>query len=127
MVLAVGLLTGVGVYLLLARRVFPVVLGLSLLAHAANLTVLSAGDPRRRAPIVVEGVERTLLADPLPQALVLTAIVISMAVTLYLLATFVAGGRVLGVRTVVRAAESDAEVELDSAATGPDQSTGEGR
>ncbi len=44
--LAVGLLAGVGVYLLLSRRVFSVILGLSLLTHAANLVVLAAGDPR---------------------------------------------------------------------------------
>ena len=107
LVLAVGLLAGTGVYLVLARRVFPVILGLSLLTHAANLVMLAAGDASQRAPIVVDGIERQLLADPVPQALILTAIVISMAVTLYLLALFTAGARVLETDSVVRAAEGD--------------------
>ena len=107
LVLAVGLLAGTGVYLVLARRLFPVILGLSLLTHAANLVMLAAGDASTRAPIVVDGIERQLLADPVPQALTLTAIVISMSVTLYLLALFAAGARVLETDSVVRAAESD--------------------
>lgn len=107
LILAVGLLAGAGVYLLLARRVFPVILGLSLLTHAANLVMLAAGDASERAPIVVEGIERQLLADPVPQALILTAIVISMAVTIYLLALFTAGARVLKTDGVLQAADSD--------------------
>ena len=107
LILAVGLLAGTGVYLLLARRVFSVILGLSLLTHAANLVMLAAGDASERAPIVVDGIERQLLADPVPQALILTAIVISMAVTLYLLALFAAGARVLGTDSVEQAADSD--------------------
>ncbi len=112
--LAVGLLTGVGVYLVLARKVFSVILGLSLLAHAANLVMLGAGESGERAPIVIEGVERHLLADPVPQAFVLTAIVISMAVTLYLLAAFAEGARVLGTEEIVRASASDTESNRES-------------
>ncbi|MGB5161176.1 MAG: NADH-quinone oxidoreductase subunit K [Thermoanaerobaculia bacterium] len=107
-IVAVGLLTGVGVYLVLARKVFSVILGLSLLTHAANLMMLAAGDAGKGAPIVVDGVARHSLADPMPQALVLTAIVISLAVTLYLLAVFAASARVLGIDEVVRATASDA-------------------
>ena len=114
--LAVGLLTTVGVYLLLARRAFPAILGLTLLAHAANLVVLAGGERGEKAPIVVEGIERGLLADPLPQALVLTAIVISMAVTLYLLATFALRARVFGEDEIRPAWSSDAE--RDEAAVG---------
>ena len=112
--LSVGLLTAVGVYLLLARRAFPAILGLSLLAHAANLVVLAAGDRGENAPILVNGVERGLLADPVPQALVLTAIVISMAVTLYLLATFAARARVFGADEIRAAWPSDAERDQES-------------
>ncbi len=112
--LAVGLLAAVGVYLLLARRVLPVILGLSLLAHAANLVVLAGGDRGENAPIVVDGVERALLADPVPQALVLTAIVISMAVTLYLLATFAVRARVLGTDEVGPALSSDADRDQEA-------------
>lgn len=112
--LAVGLLTAGGVYLLLARRVFSVILGLSLLTHAANLVMLAAGGAAQRAPIVAAGIDRKLLADPVPQALVLTAIVISMAVTLYLLATFVMGSRVLGIDEVRPARASDTEDDVRS-------------
>jgi multisubunit Na+/H+ antiporter MnhC subunit len=107
LILAVGLLAGTGAYLLLARKAFSVILGLSLLTHAANLVMLAAGDPAERAPIVVEGIERRLLADPVPQALILTAIVISMALTIYLLATFATGVRVLKTDAMVRALDSD--------------------
>ncbi len=113
MVLSVGLLVGFGVYLLLSRRIFPMILGLSLMTHAANLVVLAAGDRRQRAPIVVDGIDSALLADPLPQALVLTAIVISMAVTLYLLALFAAGARKLGSDRVLPAEESDEGREIE--------------
>lgn len=114
LVLAVGLLAGVGVYLVLARKLFSMILGLSLLTHAANLMMLSTGDPAQRAPFVVDGVEPRLLADPIPQALVLTAIVISMAVTLYLLATFSATARSLGSVEVSPAWESDVERDADA-------------
>jgi multisubunit Na+/H+ antiporter MnhC subunit len=112
--LALGLLTAVGVYLLLARRVFSVILGLSLLTHAANLVMLATGNWGEKAPIVVEGVERGLLADPVPQALVLTAIVISMAVTLYLLATFAAGARIVGTQEIRPAWSNDAELDEET-------------
>ena len=114
LVLAVGLLAGVGVYLVLARKVFSVILGLALLTHAANLVLLSAGDPGSRAPMVRAGVEPQLLADPVPQALVLTAIVISMAVTLYLLAIFAVRARALGSADVRPALSSDAERDQSS-------------
>jgi multicomponent Na+:H+ antiporter subunit C len=114
LVVAVGLLVVVGVYLALARKIFSVILGLALLTHAANLILLAAGDARSRAPIAVVGIDRQLLADPVPQALVLTAIVISMAVTLYLLATFAAGVRELGAAEVVSAADSDRKVESNA-------------
>lgn len=106
--LAVGLLTGVGVYLLLGRRMFSAILGLSLLAHAANLVMLAGGGLGAKAPILTSGADPRLLADPVPQAFVLTAIVISMTVTLYLLAVFVRNSRLLGGDRVARPLASDA-------------------
>ena len=106
--LAVALLTGAGVYLLLSRRMFSAILGFSLLAHAANLTMLAAGGWWRRAPIVIPGLDRDLLADPVPQALVLTAIVISMTVTVYLLAVFVVSSRQEGSDRIRRPLDGDA-------------------
>lgn len=77
---AIGIMTMSGVYLMLQRRSFPVIIGLSLLTYAVNLFIFAAG---RLAPglppIIRKGVES--YTDPLPQALVLTAIVISFGMT----------------------------------------------
>jgi multicomponent K+:H+ antiporter subunit C len=75
----IGFVTACGVYLLLRGRTFPVVLGLSLLGYAVNVFIFIMGRLWTNAnPIVREGM---LIADPLPQALVLTAIVIGFATT----------------------------------------------
>lgn len=80
----IGLLTGTGVYLLLRPRSFDAILGLTLLSYAVNLFIFSMGRLRVGAPPIVQaGVSD--YADPLPQALVLTAIVISFAMTAVLL------------------------------------------
>lgn len=77
---AIGLLTAVGVYLVLRRTTFPVVIGLGFLSHAANLYLLAMGRLAiDRPPIVAPGA--AAYTDPLPQALVLTAIVISFGMT----------------------------------------------
>ncbi len=77
---AIGLLTAVGVYLVLRRTTFPVVIGLSFLSYAANLYLLAMGRLAiDRPPIIAPGV--AAYTDPLPQALVLTAIVISFGMT----------------------------------------------
>jgi multicomponent K+:H+ antiporter subunit C len=81
----VAWLTACGVYLLLRARSLPVILGLTLLSHAANLALfLGGGVPADAHPPLADGggVER---ADPLPQALVLTAVVISFAMTAFVL------------------------------------------
>jgi multicomponent K+:H+ antiporter subunit C len=80
---AIGLLTACGVYLLLRARTFPVVLGLTLLSYAVNLFLFSSGGlVSGLPPVVAEGASYT---DPLPQALVLTAIVIGFGMTAFLL------------------------------------------
>ncbi|KGM55085.1 NADH-ubiquinone oxidoreductase subunit 4L [Lysobacter daejeonensis GH1-9] len=81
---AVGVLTAAGVYLLLRSRSFDMILGLTLLSYATNLLIFSAGRLRVGAPPVLrDGAAATLAqhVDPLPQALVLTAIVIAFAMT----------------------------------------------
>ena len=105
--LAVALLVAVGVELLLDRSLFRAILGLSLLAHAANLVVMAAGGEGPAAPIVDGTAGGAATADPLPQALVLTAIVISMAVTLYLVGLLRASARDLGSVTVEPAPAGD--------------------
>ena len=105
--LAVALLVAVGVELLLGRSLFRAILGLSLLAHAANLVVMAGGGAGPAAPILDGGGAAVDTADPLPQALVLTAIVISMAVTLYLVGLLRASARGLGGVAVEPALGSD--------------------
>ena len=86
--LFVGVLTGTGVYLLLRARTFDVVLGLTLLSYAVNLFIFLMGRVAVGRPPIIDGRLAPTLAnyaDPLPQALVLTAIVISFAMTALLL------------------------------------------
>ena len=77
---AVGVLTAAGIYLVLRQRTFPVIVGLSLLSYAVNVFLFATGRLiLNRPPILDKHV--TEYADPLPQALVLTAIVISFGMT----------------------------------------------
>ena len=77
---AIGLMTAGGIYLILRRRTFPVIIGLSLLSYAVNLFIIAPG---RLAPELPPIITKTATGytDPLPQALVLTAIVISFGMT----------------------------------------------
>ena len=90
--LTIGVLYAVGAYLLLQRTLTRVVLGIGLLGHGANLLLLVAGGPAGGAPFVSltpgEGAGTAVAetADPLPQAMALTAIVITFALTAFLLA-----------------------------------------
>lgn len=90
--LLIGVLYTVGTYLLLQRTLTRIVIGLSLLGHGANLLLLQAGGAAGAVPFVAKkgspataGIESGI-ADPLPQAMVLTAIVISFGVSAFLLA-----------------------------------------
>lgn len=77
---AIGILTSGGIYLMLRLRSFPVILGISLLTYAVNVFLFASGRLTvGSAPILRDGIE--VYADPLPQALVLTAIVISFGMT----------------------------------------------
>ena len=87
--LLTGLLTGTGLWLVLKPRTFEVILGFTLISYAVNLLVFFMGRLTvGRPPLIRDGVATTLAhyADPLPQALVLTAIVISFGMTAVLLA-----------------------------------------
>jgi multicomponent K+:H+ antiporter subunit C len=77
---AIGLLTAAGVYLVLRRHSFPVIIGLTFLSYAVNLFLFAMGGlVIDRPPIIMPDAEG--YTDPLPQALVLTAIVISFGMT----------------------------------------------
>jgi multicomponent Na+:H+ antiporter subunit C len=86
--LLIGVLYTVGTYLLLQRTLTRIVIGLALLGHGANLLLLQAGGARGLTPFVGPDSDASLAttADPLPQAMVLTAIVITFGVSAFLLA-----------------------------------------
>ena len=96
--IVVGGLYAAGVYLMLRRDIVKLIIGLSLLAHGANLLIFTAGGlTRGRAPLVPEGADAALgAADPVPQALILTAIVISFSLFAFLLVLAYRSYRVLG-------------------------------
>ena len=90
---AIGVLAGSGVWLLLRPRTFQVAIGISMLSYAVNLFIFAMGRLRiGAAPIVEVGTvsDPAAFADPLPQALVLTAIVIGFATTALLLVVLLA-------------------------------------
>ena len=74
--IAIGILFGAGVYQILRRNVIRAAIGLVLLANAVNLFLFTSGEHDGQAAAYTTALEQT--SDPLPQALVLTAIVISM-------------------------------------------------
>ncbi len=81
--LTIAVLVACGVYLVLRARTFPVVLGLSLLSYAVNLFLFFTGRLVTGAPPLAGGSAPT--ADPIPQALVLTAIVIGFGMTAFVM------------------------------------------
>lgn len=89
--ISIGILTAAGVFLVLQRGMIRIILGFVLLTHAVNLLIIAAGGVgRREAPFF--GGDTDGAADALPQAFVLTAIVIAFAITV-VLATFAVVGR----------------------------------
>ena len=85
LVLAVAVLFAAGFHMLMQRSLIRVVVGFMLLGHGANVLLLLAGGAAGSPPLIGERSERPM-ADPLPQAMVLTAIVITFGVTAFLLA-----------------------------------------
>lgn len=87
----VGMLFSVGVYMILRRNLIKLIIGLVFISHAANLMIFTAaGIQRGNPPLIDEGQKLPLapFADPLPQALILTAIVISFGVTAFTVVLF---------------------------------------
>lgn len=81
--LLIGVLAGIGTYLVMHRTLTRIILGLGLLGNAVNLLILTSGDGPGATPIIGRDGDFT---DPVPQALVLTAIVIGFGVISFLLA-----------------------------------------
>lgn len=87
--LLVGALFTVSIYLMLSRHIIRVLMGVAILGNAVNLLIFTAGRVTREAPPIIPGDAATLdasvVANPLPQALILTAIVISFSFFAFLL------------------------------------------
>lgn len=91
--LTIGVLTAGSIYLMLQRDYLRVILGFVILSHAANLMLFSAGGIQRRGEPLGPSPDPATTADALPQAFVLTAIVIAFAITIYMLSLSVTGRR----------------------------------
>jgi multicomponent Na+:H+ antiporter subunit C len=81
-----GMLYATGLYLMLRRRLAQLIIGLSLLSNGSNILILSAaGVTRAKPPLISDGVPLEQFADPVPQSLILTAIVIGFGVLAFAL------------------------------------------
>ena len=96
--IGIGVFAGSGVWLILRPRTFQVILGLALLSYAVNLFILAMGRLSvDAAPVLGDGTnDPAQIADPLPQALVLTAIVIAFATTALFLVVLLASRGLTG-------------------------------
>lgn len=90
LLVCIGVLYSAGLYMMLRRSLVKVIIGLILLGHAANLLIFTAGRITKGKPAFVsfEGIMSDLFADPLPQALILTAIVIGFGVQAFAIVLF---------------------------------------
>lgn len=97
--IVIGGLYAFGIYLMLRRNLVKLVIGLALLSHGANLLIFTTGElVRAGTPIVPEGEKQLVppFADPLPQALILTAIVISFGVLAFTLVLLQRAHQIIG-------------------------------
>jgi multicomponent K+:H+ antiporter subunit C len=96
--LGIGVLAGSGVWLLLRPRTFQVIIGLSLISYAVNLFIFGMGRLQTGSPPILDpgSGDPTPYADPLPQALILTAIVIGFATTALFLVVLLAARGLTG-------------------------------
>ena len=101
LVVVMGVMIACGVYLLLERSLTRVVLGFLLIGNGVNLLILIMGGRSGLAPIFDETIDPSEYNDPLPQALILTAIVITFAVSAFLLALIYRSWRLANADEVV--------------------------
>jgi multicomponent Na+:H+ antiporter MnhC subunit len=96
--IAIGVLTGSGVWLILRPRTFQVIMGLALISYGVNLFIFSMGRLVTDRPPIVgdQPIDPSAYADPVPQALILTAIVISFATTALFLVLLLAARGLTG-------------------------------
>ena len=91
----VGILFAIGVYLILTKNLLRIILGTSILGHGVNLLIITMGGLKKGGPPLL-GIENLTYADSLPQALLLTAIVINFATTALFLVLSYRAYKVLG-------------------------------
>jgi multicomponent K+:H+ antiporter subunit C len=115
--LIIGVLTACGVYLVLRARTFPVVIGLTLLSYAVNLFLFVTGRLTVGQSAVISD-QAVGYADPLPQALVLTAIVISFGMTAFIIMLALKARAELGTDQV------DGRLDADEARDAPSEERG---
>ena len=121
--LAIGILGGAGIWLVLRPRTFQVLIGLTLLSYAVNLFIFAMGSLQLdREPIVRAGLAANLdnYTDPLPQALVLTAIVIGFATLALFLVVLLASRGLSGTDHVDAEEARDADAPPDTPPLGPE-------
>ncbi len=113
MAVLVAVLYAVGFFLLMQRSLMRVLIGVVVLGHGTNLLLQLVGGPPGRAPIIGATPADTF-ADPLPQALALTAVVITFALTTFLLA--------LGYRSFVLVGHDEVQDDVEDARIARQQS-----
>ncbi len=86
MAIVIGVLFTAAIYLILSKSLLRVIIGTGLISHGAHLLLLTMGGlGGKKPPVIAKGIANSEFADPLPQALILTAIVISFGVTAFIL------------------------------------------
>ncbi|MCI1641812.1 MAG: Na(+)/H(+) antiporter subunit C [Actinomyces sp.] len=126
LLIVAGVLVGAGVYLLLERTLTRIFIGLSLMTHGINVLILASGGPAGRPPLL-GGEDPAAMADPLPQAMMLTSIVLSLGTTAFGLALAYRSWKLSGHdevvddiedRVLAQRAERASALADDEAATG---------
>lgn len=121
--ITVGLLTAGAVYLFSKREMLRVILGFVLIGHAGNLIFFAAGGSDRRNEPFHPSADPSAMADPLPQAFVLTAIVIAFSITVFMLVLAVTGDDTDGTAAKVEELDVAAESESDGVRHEPRRNT----
>lgn len=123
----IGLLVATGIYLLLRARTFPVVLGLAVIGYAVNLFLFATGRVSVNAGAILTNAEKVV--DPLPQALVLTAIVIGFATTAFVVqlalrSRYESGNDHVDAKEDVAVGDDEVEVEVKAKQVAEEKSNG---
>lgn len=122
MIVLAGVLVACGTYLVLERTLTRIVIGLSLMAHGVNVLLLASGGAAGR-PALLDGTDPSTMTDPLPQAMMLTAIVIGLGTTAFGMALAYRSWRLTGHDEVIddvedrRLARRTAKKRIDEAIT----------